>query len=142
MPTLKEYYTNFFPCEDLFHFLQIDPFESSNREFSFTLTNDAYLRYKSYKNTESLKGDLIELIPSKIDIGAIYSYDPSFKKSDGAMEINIQYRELVLDIDISDYDDVRGCCKEKEICSSCWKLLVFAVNFISTILKGLEFKFF
>lgn len=37
-------------------------------------------------------------------------------------------RELVFDIDLTDYDDVRACGKEGHICSKCWPLMAIAVQ--------------
>ena len=37
-------------------------------------------------------------------------------------------RELVFDIDLTDYDDVRTCGKEGHICSKCWPLMAAAVK--------------
>jgi len=44
-----------------------------NREFSFTLKDDVYLRYKSFANEKELKEEILRLNPYKIDIGAVYT---------------------------------------------------------------------
>ena len=37
-------------------------------------------------------------------------------------------RELVFDIDLTDYDDVRTCGREGHICAACWPLMAVAVQ--------------
>ena len=45
----------------------------ANREFSFTLKGDVYLRYLSFRDAEEFKTELLRLCPVKMDIGAIYN---------------------------------------------------------------------
>ena len=44
-------------------------------------------------------------------------------------------RELVFDIDLTDYDDVRTCGKEGHICSKCWPLMAAAIK-VRRLLAG------
>ena len=37
-------------------------------------------------------------------------------------------RELVFDIDLTDYDEVRTCGKGAHICNKCWPLMAIAIK--------------
>ena len=49
-------------------------------------------------------------------------------------------RELVFDIDLTDYDDVRTCGKEGHICTKCWPLMAVAVEVSGTYGGGIGGK--
>jgi DNA primase small subunit len=46
----------------------------ANREFSFTLASDTYIRFRSFTNDQDLKTEIVRLAPVKIDIGAVYNF--------------------------------------------------------------------
>lgn len=106
-----------------------------NREFSFTLKDDIYVRYKSYKNVKEWKADLRKKCPYKIDIGALYNIEPCRRSTISSDKFIAEEKELVFDIDISDYDDVRTCCSEAGICNKCWPLMSCAVKIIDVTLR-------
>lgn len=71
-------------------------------------------------------------VPEKIDIGPLYNVDPqrraAYGAAGGAAVFAPVERELVFDVDMTDYDDVRTCCQGADICRSCWPLMTLAVK--------------
>ena len=131
---MKIYYTNFFPYDIYFYWLgqgNIDHFQ--RREFSFTLENDVYFRFQSFTSSEELKKKLISYCPKKIDIGAMYNVLPTEHKT--AEPFFPEEKEIVFDIDMTDYDDIRTCCQEAKLCDKCWKYMIVAYRILDEILR-------
>ena len=74
-------------------------------------------------------------LPFKIDIGAVFSVSPADKGKVSADHFSPEQRELVFDIDLTDYDDIRTCCEGAAICNRCWQLMVAAVKVLNTALR-------
>lgn len=109
------------------------------REFSFTLPGDIYVRYQAFETGVEFRRELNYKVPIKIDVGAVYNMNPKLIRTYPADVKPVQH-ELVFDIDISDYDDVRLCCKESNICEKCWPLMRIGAKILNTILTK-EFGF-
>ena len=65
---------------------------------------------------EEFKESLIAKVPYKIDIGAVYNIPPNLHLTsikDGFIPLE---KEMVFDIDMTDYDNVRTCCEGAKVC--------------------------
>ena len=79
--------------------------------FSFTLENDVYCRYLCFKTAEQFKATLVDRLPFKIDIGAVFNIQPDRHNTSDKKAFVPMHKEMVFDIDMDVYDDVRSCCK-------------------------------
>ena len=77
MPELLPiYYKKLFPFTQYYRWLrykEAGPNYFKNREFSFTLQDDIYLRFRSYADQAEMEKDIKTKCPHKIDIGAVYT---------------------------------------------------------------------
>ncbi|KAI5170668.1 DNA primase small subunit [Nematocida sp. LUAm3] len=122
---LLRYYKEMFPVESIFRWLRY----TRTREFSFTLRNEVYVRYLSFKSPVEFRSKLLSDIPEKIDIGAVFLNKPA-----NNCENNIfMAKELVFDVDLTDY--LRVCCLDKDICSKCFPLIKCAVKILHFVLS-------
>eukprot|EP00584_Thalassiosira_punctigera_P004782 CAMPEP_0172526020 /NCGR_PEP_ID=MMETSP1067-20121228/1039_1 /TAXON_ID=265564 ORGANISM="Thalassiosira punctigera, Strain Tpunct2005C2" /NCGR_SAMPLE_ID=MMETSP1067 /ASSEMBLY_ACC=CAM_ASM_000444 /LENGTH=506 /DNA_ID=CAMNT_0013309437 /DNA_START=111 /DNA_END=1631 /DNA_ORIENTATION=+ len=152
---LAMYYSRLFPYHILYSWLSYDPSaanpgggkgsstgKSANnssactfprREFSMTIEptpgNEVYIRYQSFLSQEELTSAIMKRRPTKIDIGAVFNYPPKDNKSLPSGKLQTQERELVFDIDLTDYDGVRNCgCEGAKICPRCWTFMGMAME--------------
>jgi len=114
----------------------------SHREWSFTIETESrdeiYLRYQSFRDAAGLRDAVLRRRPIKIDIGAVYSFPPGDKKARPSGSLRPVGRELVFDIDLTDYDVVRTCCTGADICHRCWRYMAWAMDIIGA---GLSIDF-
>ncbi|KAK0527849.1 p48 polypeptide of DNA primase [Tilletia horrida] len=135
------FYKRLLPWRPLYTWLNRDlPHKPSknftHREFAFTLQNDVYLRYQSFNGWEDLKREVVRLNPSRFEIGPAYSAKPKDRKTVQRATFKPVTRELVFDIDMSDYDEIRTCCSGKGICSRCWAFIAVAVKVLDEALRS------
>ena len=136
---MTQFYSRLFPFRTLFQWLNhsLKPSPSfSNREFAFTLSNDAYLRYQSYSTADLLRKDILRLVPSRFEIGPVYTANPRDRKT---LRKSTAFRplakEVVFDIDLTDYDDIRTCCDKANICLKCWTFVTMSIKIVDTALR-------
>ncbi|KAJ3188790.1 primase, DNA, polypeptide 1 (49kDa) [Gaertneriomyces sp. JEL0708] len=134
---LKIFYQRLFPFNDFYRWFAYGDVQKNyfvKREWSFELASEAFIRFQSYSNAEELKNDVLRLCPVKMDIGAVYNIQPKDKRTIGPGAFKPQDRELVFDIDMTDYDDVRTCCSGGNICHKCWDFMTIAIKIIHRVL--------
>ena len=121
----------------------------SHREFSFTIEpapgDEIYIRYQSFTSETEFTSAVQKRQPRKIDIGAIFTHPPkdhhsiqnsTSSSTTSTTKFQPQQRELVFDIDLTDYDGVRKCgCSDAKICSICWKMMSMATKVMDAGLR-------
>ncbi|KAI9779106.1 MAG: hypothetical protein M1816_003750 [Peltula sp. TS41687] len=136
---LRAYYQRLLPFRPLFQWLNHSPSPTTDfghREFAFTLQNDAYLRYQSFPTGDLLRKDVLRLNPSRFEIGPIYSTNPRDRKTvRKSSNFRPLAKELVFDIDLTDYDEIRTCCAKTDICNKCWAFVTMAIKVVDAALR-------
>ncbi|KAH8113747.1 prim-pol domain-containing protein [Phellopilus nigrolimitatus] len=135
---MMAFYRRLYPFKSVFNWLNHQHAPTrlfTHREFAFTLQGDVYIRYNSFANAEELKRQVVRLNPSRFEIGAIYNARPRDKKTLRPGALQPLLRELVFDIDMTDYDEIRTCCSGKGICRRCWGFIGVAVKILDNTLR-------
>ncbi|PPQ89497.1 hypothetical protein CVT25_012169 [Psilocybe cyanescens] len=132
------FYRRLYPFKTLFNWLNHDHVPNrlfTQREIAFSLPGDVYIRYNSFNTADDLKKQVCQLNPTRFEIGPVYSARPRDRKTLRAGALTPILRELVFDIDMTDYDPVRTCCSGADICKRCWVFISAAVRVMDSALR-------
>lgn len=68
--------------------------------------------------------------------GPVYTAPPNQHAQVKKEAFKAAERELIFDIDLTDYDDVRTCCSGGGICVRCWAYMAVAVRLLDASLRA------
>lgn len=132
------YYQRLLPFRYLFQWLNHSPKPTTDftmREFAYEHRSGIYQRYNSFATQEEFKTSVCKSNPTRFEVGAVYSVNPRERKNLPKNAMKPVCKELVFDIDLTDYDPVRTCCSGTDICTKCWKFIQVACKIIDVALK-------
>ena len=136
---MRAFYQRLFPFRHFFHWLNhsvVPGPDFAHREFAFTLQNDALVRYQSFATADVFRKHCIKEVPPRFDIGPVYSTNPRDRKTlRKASAFRPVSRELIFDIDMNDYDEIRMCCTGAKVCHKCWSFITMAIKVVDTALR-------
>lgn len=76
------------------------------------------------------------MTPTRFEIGPQYSTNPRDRKQlRKASAFRPIQKELVFDIDMTDYDPIRTCCSGAAICHKCWAFITMSIKVVDTALR-------
>ncbi|MCL7040263.1 hypothetical protein MKW94_015378, partial [Papaver nudicaule] len=129
---LKSYYVHLFPYADIYKWL------SYGNGISFVLGNDVYLPVFFFFIEKLTCGNILE---DCCCLKLKHFPQPAKRNAyTGENAFTPVEKELVFDVDMSDYDDVRYCCSGANVCKNCWPLMTIAIKVIDSTLRE-DFKF-
>ena len=145
---MQFYYGHVYPYKPIYQWLNRSFSDNGtrnmiNREIAIEFKTGAYGRYFSFPTLKLFKEKMINDIPNRFEIGAIYSSPP--KKKDSVLKNSMKplEKELVFDIDMDDYDGYRTCCSGAQICGKCWKFIEIAIKVMNiTLVEDFGFEEF
>ncbi|NIQ04526.1 MAG: DNA primase small subunit [Candidatus Korarchaeota archaeon] len=131
---ISAYYQRKFSLKPLLDVIGIEDF--SYREFGFLLgkVEGHFVRNLSFRQPAELRSYLINKAPWAAYVGAAYEQRPT--KKTPVTSLPLKKKELVFDIDLTDWNDLRTCGKEKDhYCKECWPFVRKAAKFIDETLQ-------
>jgi DNA primase small subunit len=110
------------------------------REFTLGFVTDSgqdgFNRFNQYTSVEELRAALLRYAPQTLYTGSILDTPTCYMKLGIAWAaISSLERELLFDIDITDYEELRACCVGKSLCNSCWQFLAIAARSVEFLMR-------
>ncbi|KAG9390054.1 DNA primase small subunit PRIM1 [Carpediemonas membranifera] len=134
--TLERYYKEKLPIESLMKFIKGTLNDSERRELAVILTTrsvdpekrkEVFSRPHVCRTAEDLRllftkvwGTHVYNAPTRLEIGAVYTKTPTKGE---LTKLEVDNKDLIFDIDLTDYDRFRHCCQGKKICRRCWEYM-------------------
>lgn len=110
---LSEYYRASFPLAWL-----LDTFCGPRLPFTeLMLVRSTHRVRETFDSDAALMKELLRWPPTSVHIGPRMAMPSAYPDADNRR----CFRHLVIDVDLTDYDDLRRCCKGKRVCNTCWK---------------------
>lgn len=135
---MQFYYERLLPFKHIFKWLSHSPKATRDftmREFAYEFRLGAYQRYNSYSSVDEFKKSVVSANPTRFEVGAVYTVNPKERKNLPKSAMKPILKELVFDIDLTDYDEIRTCCSKTDICKKCWRFIQVAAEIISVALR-------
>jgi DNA primase catalytic subunit len=121
--TLRAHYNNVFPSDVIYEWIG-----TQDRSFFYQNHEDGlYKKCTPFKSGDDLAKFVKTAVPMVIHAGACYKGDVPIG------------REIIFDIDLSDYSDLRngcGCRDKKKACSECWNIAVCSKEMIKYLMEN------
>jgi len=74
-------------------------------------------------------------------MGAVFNIQPDRHNTSDKKAFVPMHKEMVFDIDMDVYDDVRSCCSGANVCNKCWAYPMVAMKALqSSLTKTSTFK--
>jgi len=105
------------------------------REFTFVLEGDIFCRYLCFRDAEEFRKEVINRQPIRMEIGAVFTHPPKNHNTVIKDAYKPVERELVFDIDMDDYDDIRTCCSGAKLCMKCWTFMKAGIKILQRALR-------
>lgn len=130
---LRVYYQNSFPYDLMVKWVGQE--QLPYREWCFVLQGDIFCRYQSFSSALDFKKKVLDSLPVRMETGCCFSHFPKAKDSVRPEAFYPTERDIVFDVDMDEYDDIRTCCQGAKVCEKCWMFIKAAMVILKQTLE-------